>query len=169
MRVRLQADRARTTPARLRSSVPADARHYETDPDVAKVTCGSCKRNREYATATAATAPPVANATPGPERQAPQATPPASDAAVPNESPEPGARAAAVPGPGTRAPTGPPPTWPLPLTAPPWSRAAARAALTGRTPGMEEDRARREADAAGPLPLPDLDQLRQPTARATAD
>ena len=34
--------------------VPADARHYETDPDVAKVTCGSCKRNREYAKATAA-------------------------------------------------------------------------------------------------------------------
>ena len=33
----------------------------------------------------------------------------------------------------------------------------------------EEDRARREADAAGPLPLPDLDQLRQPTARATVD
>ena len=36
--------------------VPADARHYETDPDVAKVTCGSCKRNRAYAKATAADA-----------------------------------------------------------------------------------------------------------------
>ena len=40
-----------TRPWALR--VPADARHYETDPDVAKVTCGSCKRNRAYATATA--------------------------------------------------------------------------------------------------------------------
>ena len=38
--------------------VPAEKRHYETDPDVAKVTCGSCKRNREYAKATGATAPP---------------------------------------------------------------------------------------------------------------
>jgi hypothetical protein len=34
--------------------VPAGKRDYQTDPDVAKVTCGSCKRNREYAKATAA-------------------------------------------------------------------------------------------------------------------
>jgi hypothetical protein len=33
--------------------VPAGKRNYQTDPDVAKVTCGSCKRNRAYATATA--------------------------------------------------------------------------------------------------------------------
>ena len=32
--------------------VPAEKRTYQTDPDVAKVTCGSCKRNREYAKAT---------------------------------------------------------------------------------------------------------------------
>ena len=40
-----------TRPWALR--VPAEKRDYQTDPDVAKVTCGSCKRNRAYATATA--------------------------------------------------------------------------------------------------------------------
>ena len=34
--------------------VPADERHMTTDADVSKVTCGACKRNREYAKATAA-------------------------------------------------------------------------------------------------------------------
>ena len=33
--------------------VPVEKRGYQTDPDVAKVTCGSCKRNGEYAKATA--------------------------------------------------------------------------------------------------------------------
>jgi hypothetical protein len=40
--------------------VPAEKRQFETDPDVSKVTCGSCKRNGEYAKATAAD--PGANA-----------------------------------------------------------------------------------------------------------
>jgi hypothetical protein len=34
--------------------VPAAERGYQTDPDVSKVTCGSCKRNREYLMAAAA-------------------------------------------------------------------------------------------------------------------
>lgn len=34
--------------------VPADQRGYQTDPDVSKVTCGSCKRNRAYEDATSA-------------------------------------------------------------------------------------------------------------------
>ena len=42
--------------------VPAGKRDYQTDPDVAKVTCGSCKRNREYVKATAA---PLAEAAAG--------------------------------------------------------------------------------------------------------
>jgi hypothetical protein len=36
--------------------VPAEKRNYETSPDVARVTCGSCKRTREYAKATGANA-----------------------------------------------------------------------------------------------------------------
>ena len=36
--------------------VPVEKRGYQTDPDVSRVTCGSCKRNREYAKAVEATA-----------------------------------------------------------------------------------------------------------------
>ncbi len=50
--------------------VPAEKRDYQTDPDVAKVTCGACKRSREYAKATAA---PLAEATPS--RRAPEPPP----------------------------------------------------------------------------------------------
>jgi hypothetical protein len=42
--------------------VPAEARTYETSDDLAKVTCGACKRSREYAKATAA---PLAGAAAG--------------------------------------------------------------------------------------------------------
>jgi hypothetical protein len=34
--------------------VPADRRNYQTDPDVATVTCKGCRRNREWMKATAA-------------------------------------------------------------------------------------------------------------------
>ncbi|HEY2691199.1 MAG TPA: hypothetical protein VGJ50_22380 [Streptosporangiaceae bacterium] len=34
--------------------VPAEARTYETSDDLTRVTCGACKRSREYAKATAA-------------------------------------------------------------------------------------------------------------------
>ena len=85
--LRREADRARTIPGRLRSSVPADRRHYTTDDDVSKVTCGGCKRSREYAKATAADRPRRAAPWPG---RAPE-PPPCQDRA-------------------TRAPTAPPPT-----------------------------------------------------------
>lgn len=57
--------------------VPAEKRTYQTDPDVAKVTCGSCKRNREYAKATAA---PLAEAAAGrpSRRRTPAAKPKAA-------------------------------------------------------------------------------------------
>ena len=50
--------------------VPAEKRGYQTDPDVAKVTCGSCKRNREYAKATGGSAPNGALAPTGNTRAA---------------------------------------------------------------------------------------------------
>ena len=34
--------------------VPADRRNYETSDDLTRVSCGGCKRTREYLTATAA-------------------------------------------------------------------------------------------------------------------
>jgi hypothetical protein len=37
--------------------VPAAERQYETSGDLARVTCGACKRTREYAAATSAATP----------------------------------------------------------------------------------------------------------------
>jgi hypothetical protein len=36
------------------AKIPADQRGYETSDDLTRVSCGACKRNREYAKATAA-------------------------------------------------------------------------------------------------------------------
>ena len=112
--------------------VPADKRGLPDRPRRGQGDVRELQRNREYAKATAA---PLAEA--------------GHEVSAINLQVPPSARAADVPGPGTRAPTAPPPTWPLPLTAPPWSRAAARAAPTGRTPSR-----RRTAPAARPPPRP---------------
>jgi len=42
---------------------PSDERVYTTDPDVGKVTCGACKRNREYKYATGAATRPAPTTT----------------------------------------------------------------------------------------------------------
>jgi hypothetical protein len=54
--------------------VPADRRHMTTDADVSKVTCGACKRNREWAKATAAEPEPERAGRPS-RRRARTATP----------------------------------------------------------------------------------------------
>ena len=113
-------------------------RHYTTDLDVSKVTCGACKRSREYVKATAA------------DLAAPSRTVAEAEAARPSRR---------------RARTGDPRA---DRAAADLAAAADRAAVEPRRrpsradrahARQEEDRARREAEAAGPLPLPDLDQL----------
>ena len=161
--------------------VPAEKRDYQTDPDVAKVTCGSCKRNREYATATGS-AGNAALAPTGPHHRllplgkgrlsvtGGYATAPPLTVTVAVLDTFPGnTRAADAEEAGRpsrrRARTGDPRA---DRAAADLAAAADRAAVEPRRrpsradrahAKMEEDRARREADAAGPLPLPDLDQL----------
>ena len=154
--MRDQADRALTTSARLRSKCPPRKRHYETSDELERGDVRELPqdprvgdRRDRAAGGNAALAAPRTRGLTCPNltglRQMPH--------------PSPSARAAAVPGPGIRAPTAPPPTWPLPLTAPPGEPRRRQSRADRAHARQEEDRARREAEAAGPLPLPDLDQL----------
>jgi hypothetical protein len=121
--------------------VPAGKRDYQTDPDVAKVTCGSCRRNREYAKATAAE--PGANPPP-PEPDLGRPGKPGGNAPPPEKAARPSRR---------RKATGDPRA---DRAAADLAAAADRAAVEPRRrpsradrahAKQEEDRARREAAA----------------------
>lgn len=61
--------------------VPAEKRQYETSDDLARVTCGSCKRNREWSRANGAERP-AATATASPRRASTRRATPAAGAGM---------------------------------------------------------------------------------------